>query len=383
MSKSPTSHPDVSPCGQDLFAGTSYRMLRHLASGGMAEIYEVTHRKLGRRLAAKVLHARFASDPSLVDRMRVEAQVLGRMRHANVVAIMGFGTTSDQRPFVVMEYLTGHTLDHELIIKGHLSVSESVALALQLLSALYATHELGIVHRDIKPSNLFLVTAPKGERILKVLDFGIARVMPGTSDDAPEPIEVRTASGVVMGTPRYVSPEGAQGLRVDGRADLYAAALMLYAMLTGRGPFDDVVRDTAVLAAHAHREPPPPSSFGVQAIPPALEAVVLTALRKAPNERYQTAAEFRNELERVNASLLCPTALQLTNVVAALPPSNNALPPEDIDEPPPSPIEAANAHRTRSVTRESTARWVPRTIGIFLLSGLVVSLLIAYLERFL
>lgn len=150
-------------------------MVRHLASGGMAEIYQVAHRKLGRLLAAKVLHSRLASDPMLVDRMRVEAQVLGRMRHANIVAILGFGTTSDQRPFVVMEQLIGHTLEQELRTNGHLPISESVSLALQLLSALCATHALGIVHRDIKPSNLFLSTTPSGERTLKVLDFGIAK----------------------------------------------------------------------------------------------------------------------------------------------------------------------------------------------------------------
>lgn len=284
----------------------------------MGEVFLVKHHQLGRTLAAKVLHARLAENPMLVERARIEAQSLARLRHANIVAVSGFGYTKDNRPFIVMEHLRGRTLGEELIAVGHMPVLEAVKFTTQLLSALGAAHELGIVHRDIKPSNIFICDAHADERILKVLDFGVARVLPDASAQAPRPPAVPTDSGVLLGTPRYLSPEGALGQRVDARADLYAAALMLFYMVTGRGPFDEIARDTAVLAAHVYKNPPLPSLVAPQPIRPELDAILLKALRKDPAERYQSVAEFKKALERFTSMLVCPSALQETALIGDL-----------------------------------------------------------------
>jgi serine/threonine-protein kinase len=292
--------------GADPFEGTPYRVRMPLGAGGMGEVFLVEHTQLGREFVAKVLHARLASDARLVDRMRVEAQSLGRLNHPHIVQITGFGTTRDKRPFLVMEWLRGHTLTAELATFGQLHAKEAIRLAGQLLSALTAAHAIGVVHRDIKPDNLFLTIDADGTKNLKVLDFGVARVMPDAPDSAPNPLAVPTGTGVVVGTPRFVSPEGAMGQRVDGRADLYAAALVLYTMVAGRGPFDDLEGDQRLLSAHALDDPPPPSQYTSPPAPSLLDAAILKGLSKNPSERFQTAIEFKNEIDRISDNLHRP-----------------------------------------------------------------------------
>lgn len=352
----------------DVFEGTPYRTVTRLAAGGMGEVFLVTHAQLGRTLAAKVLHARLAADPRLIERARIEAQSLARLRHANIVAVSGFGYTKDNRPYIIMEHLRGRTLGEEVMAIGHMPVLEAVRFTSQLLSALAAAHELGVVHRDIKPSNIFLCDAVDGERTLKVLDFGVVRVLPDASEQAPEPLAVPTDSGVLMGTPRYLSPEGALGQRVDGRADLYAAALMLYYMLTGRGPFDEISRDTAVLVAHAYQNPPAPSLFAKQAIRPELDVILLKALRKDPVDRFQTAVEFKQALDRFAAMLLCPPALQETALIGDL------AKPGELSQPGPPQSSAPSA------AKKPTAL-LPRAIALFILFGLLMAAIIAWTER--
>ena len=291
----------------DPFVGTQYRAVARLGAGGMGEVFLIEQVKLGTTFAAKLLHKQHCKDNRLLERLRIEAESLGGLRHANIVTVYDFARTKDKRPFVVMEYLKGRTLDEDLAIRGPMPVLEALEMASQLLSALNAAHELGIVHRDVKPSNLFVCDATDGgPRILKILDFGVARVLPNASPNAPEPLATPTATGLVIGTPRYVSPEGALGERVDIRADIYAAALMLFIMLTGRGPFDELNRDTAMLSAHAYLEPPPPSKFSKQTIEPELDAIVLKGLMKGAGERYQTARDFKQTIDRYLAKLCCP-----------------------------------------------------------------------------
>ena len=382
----PSSNPRApanSVLGEDLFDGTPYRALTRLASGGMGEVYLVTHRQLGRNLAAKVLHAHLASDPRVVDRARVEAQSLARLHHANVVAVSGFGTTKDQRPFIVMEYLRGRTLDEELKAVGALPLLEAVQFTIELLSALAAAHALGIVHRDIKPRNLFLCNPHDGKRVLKVLDFGIARILPDASEEAPARLAVPTDSGVLVGTPKYLSPEGALGRRVDARADLYAAALMLYGMLTGRGPFDELERDTAFLKAHAYREPPVPSSRSSQPIPPELDAIVLRALRKDPDGRFQSADEFKLALERFKAIQLCPPALKATAVLGALSTHDESRVAEDAKASAMRLVQVASADALRGSNEAQEKERFPYglAIALFLICGLVMAAVVAILEN--
>ncbi len=283
----------------DPFEGTPYRLERPLARGGMGQVFLVEHRQLGRQLVAKILKDQLSGDPQLVDRFRIEAQSLGRLRHPNIVSIFGFGTTRDNRPFLVTEYLQGRTIAHELASGTVFTVHEAIRYARETLAALAAAHELGIVHRDIKPENLFIQQQPNGSTQIKVLDFGLARVIPGVSSRAPQPLVLPTDTGVVFGTPHYVSPEGALGQHVDHRADIYGVGLVLYTMLARQGPFDHANSKIAAMTAHLTEEPLAPSKVAKILIPPALDAIVLKALEKDPESRIQTAKEFEELLSEV------------------------------------------------------------------------------------
>ncbi len=315
----------------DIFAGTSYRFVSRIGAGGMGEVFVVEHRELGRDFVAKVLHAEFASDPRIVDRMRVERQALGRLNHPNVVSVVDSATLKDGRPFFVMERLRGQTLAEELRERGKLPVYEAVHFACELLSALAATHQIGIVHRDIKPANLFICTLANGSRCLKVLDFGIARVLPDAPAAAPLPLVLPTDVGVMMGTPRFASPEAAVGQRVDTRADVYAAALMLYLMLAGRGPFDHRAGAASVMAAHVSDDPAPPSKYAAEPVPYPLDKAVLRGLRKNPAERFQSAGDFQSELEGTVALLRKPLGWVETTL---FPPDRPSAPTHNAPVPP-------------------------------------------------
>jgi serine/threonine protein kinase len=245
----------------------------------MGELIVAEHVELGREFVVKLLHQRLAFDPQLVDRLRVEAQSLGRLSHPNVVSVVGFGHAADGRPYIAMEYLRGRTLSEELGIR-RFPTAEAVFYARRILSALGAAHAIGIIHRDIKPDNIMLAERPEGI-VLKVLDFGMARVLPGVSTAAPSPLSYPTDTGVVVGTPRFVSPEAARGEEVDARADLYSAGLVLFVMLAGRGPFDHLKGTDRLLSAQAEIEPEPPSRFADVPIPAELDAVVLNASSSA------------------------------------------------------------------------------------------------------
>jgi serine/threonine-protein kinase len=160
----------------EVLTSTPYRPIRLLGRGGMGEVHLIEHRFLGARFALKIPRAELATDPQLADRMRIEAQAAARLRHPNIVEIVDFWIASDGRPCVVMEYLRGHTLRNELSVRGRLGIDETLEFSSQALSALAAAHRVGVVHRDIKPDNLFLQEMASGARVLKVLDFGVARV---------------------------------------------------------------------------------------------------------------------------------------------------------------------------------------------------------------
>lgn len=264
-----------------LLVGTPYRALRFLGRGGMGEVWVVEHQTLRRRFALKILRSRFKR---FADRMRVEAETMGRLSHPNVVDVIDFWVADDGRACVVMELLHGRTLWDELAERVRLPVSEALPIARQTLSALAAAHAIGVVHRDIKPENLFLHQAPGAGRVLKVLDFGMARILPQRPDGGPQPPEVPTATGAIVGSPRFMSPEGGRGERVDARADLFSVGVILYVMLVGQGPYD---YDT---------HPQAPSHALGQQLRAGLDDLVLRSIREVPAERYQTAEEFLREL---------------------------------------------------------------------------------------
>jgi serine/threonine-protein kinase len=281
----PIEPPAESP--EPLLEGRPYRLVELVGRGGMGSVYVVEHRLLQKRFALKVPH-RFYARPAFADRMRVEAQAIARLSHPNVVEVVDFWTVRDH-PCIVLELLTGGTLAQELVERRRLPVPEAVELAVQALAALAAAHALGIVHRDIKPENLYLHREREGERVLKVLDFGLARILPEAVATAPAPLSVPTQTGTRLGSPAFMSPEALRGEHVGPAADLYSLGLVLYTMLAGHGPFD--------------RGPTlEPQSHHVPGLPRALDRAVLRALEAAPEQRFADASEFREALRSIPTS---------------------------------------------------------------------------------
>jgi eukaryotic-like serine/threonine-protein kinase len=275
-----------------LFDGR-YRILRKLGSGGMANVYLAEDEELGRRVAIKILNERYAGDDLFIERFRREAKSAAGLSHPNIVSIYDRGE-AEGTYYIAMEVIEGRSLKELIMTHGALPVHTAIGYAKQLLEALRFAHRHGIIHRDIKPHNV-LVSADQqvkaNEPRLKVTDFGIARH--GASQ--------MTEAGSIMGTAQYLSPEQARGAPVTAASDLYAAGVVLYEMLTGKVPFTG---DSAIEIAmkHVNELPKPPSSLRPE-IPPELDQIVLRALAKDPEDRYQTAEEFIEDLERVEAGL--------------------------------------------------------------------------------
>jgi serine/threonine protein kinase len=212
----------------DPLAGTSFRTLRKLGEGSMGLVVEAENRALGTVVVIKLLHAALSIRADYVDRLRLEAQALARLRHPNLVIVTDFSVTPAGVPFFVMERLFGRTVEDERRVRGALPLREAIAIVRQALAGLAAVHAAGIVHRDIKSANLFLCDADAaGLRVVKVLDFGIAKVLSSApAGRAPQPLRFPTAEGTTVGTPRCLSPEQACGGPVDGRTDIYAAGVL-------------------------------------------------------------------------------------------------------------------------------------------------------------
>ena len=257
-----------------------YEVRARLGSGGMAEVYLAHDRQLGRDIALKVLHRRFARDTQFVERFKREAQAAAGLQHPNVVGIYDRGE-HDGTYYIAMEYLPGRTLREVLDADAPLDQERAIETGLQILRAASFAHRNGIVHRDFKPHNV--MCGPDGG--LKVTDFGIARA--GASE--------MTETGSIMGTAQYLSPEQAQGQPVDAASDIYSIGVMLYEMLAGQVPFGG---DSAVAIALRHvSDPPPPLRELRPDVHPALEAAVARALQKDPAGRYGSAEEFAAALE--------------------------------------------------------------------------------------
>ncbi len=266
----------------------------------MGEVIEAEHRALGKTVVVKLLQRDLARRPDLVDRMRLEGQTLARLEHENLVAVIDLQVTLEGRPYLVMERLRGRTLREELELRGALPAAEAIDLARQALAGLGAAHEVGIVHRDVTLANLFLCDPRPGavRRALKVLDFGLAKVVSGAGGRAPRPLSTSTEEGVTMGTPRFFSPEQAAGDPVDARADIYAMGIVLYTMVAGRGPFADLIAVEDLLEAHLTLTPPSPSIHAPSPLPEGLDEVIARAMAKRPDDRFPDAKSFDSALDR-------------------------------------------------------------------------------------
>lgn len=285
-----------------------YRVIRELGRGGMGEVFLAEHTNLGTQCVIKMMHPNLAQKKNLVDRMRLEAQALARLNHPNIVRVTDFDKTSEGRPFFVMEYMPGKSLQEEVEERGgYLPVVGAIAIVRQALAGLDAAHNAGLVHRDIKLDNLFVCdgAGDYAARLVKVLDFGVAKVVTDTGE-SPAPLAIPTGTGVVVGTPRFFAPEQARGKGIDHRVDIYAIGLVLYSLLAGRGPFDEHKNITDMAKAHVYQKPVPPSTHATQAVPAELDRVVLKCIEKNPDMRYQSAAELALTLEQVAMAAMRP-----------------------------------------------------------------------------
>ncbi|WP_366246783.1 Stk1 family PASTA domain-containing Ser/Thr kinase [Cellulomonas sp. 73-145] len=279
--------------GTRILAGR-YEVGELIGRGGMAEVHIGHDRRLGRTVAIKILRSDLARDPSFQNRFRREAQAAASLNHPAIVAVYDTGEDVVTEPtglvahvpFIVMEYVEGHTVRDILRDGAAVPIEEAVEITAGVLSALEYSHHAGIVHRDIKPANVMLT--PTGA--VKVMDFGIARAV---ADSAA----TMTQTQAVIGTAQYLSPEQARGEQVDTRSDLYSTGCLLFELLTGRPPFTG---DSPVAVAYQHvRENPPAPSDIASDVPDTLDRITLKALAKERDDRYQTAGEFRADLEAV------------------------------------------------------------------------------------
>ena len=344
-----------------LFDGR-YRIQRKLGAGGMADVYLAEDQELGRRVAIKILNARHGNDDQFIERFRREAKNAAALNHPNIVSIYDRGEAEDTY-YIAMEFLDGRTLKELVVSRGAAPINVAIEYARQILSALRFAHRHGIVHRDIKPHNVLV----DGEGRVKVTDFGIARA--GTSQ--------MTETGSIVGTAQYLSPEQARGGEVDQRSDLYSLGIVLYELLTGKTPFDGET-PVEIAMKHLSNTPKPPSQLRPD-VPRELDMVVMRALAKNPDDRYQSADEMEADLERVArgarvAAATVDTATQVMSrpataaavsataaTMIAAPPAAAAPPPAVVEE---EIVEEGGGHE-RS--------WWPWLVAI----GFVVAALIA------
>ncbi|GGR34213.1 protein kinase [Streptomyces netropsis] len=273
--------------------GGRYQLRDLLGEGGMASVHLAYDSVLDRQVAIKTLHTELGREASFRERFRREAQSVAKLTHTNIVSVFDTGEDDldgSTMPYIVMEYVEGQplrsVLDADVRQYGAMPADKALKITADVLAALEVSHEMGLVHRDIKPGNVMMTK----RNVVKVMDFGIARAMQSG-------VTSMTQTGMVVGTPQYLSPEQALGRGVDARSDLYSTGIMLFELLTGRLPFD-ADSPLAIAYAHVQEEPVAPSTIN-SSIPPAVDALVARALKKNPNERFPSAESMRDECARV------------------------------------------------------------------------------------
>jgi serine/threonine-protein kinase len=337
------------PAGQ-LIPGTVYKVLRHIATGGMGTVYDVEDTTVGRKYVLKTLHPELGDRQDLTRRMIKEARALAQLHHPNIVEVYTAGMTADQLrlPYYVMERLDGQSLRTVLEKRKSLELQHAYEIAVDLCDALDCAHEKQIIHRDVKPDNIFLHRMRNGATVTKLLDFGIMRVLDAKGETA----------GRFLGTLRYAAPEQLRGDNIGPHTDIYAVGLVIYEMLSGRGPFDEEKDLHMIGKAHLTRAAPPLSSFAKVPLPPALEEIVARTLAKDPRARPRDAFSLAKELRELAQKLRAPAAPSMSatsrptavNVLAPLesraavasgaPPASST----DPDPEPKTPLVAQNGH---------------------------------------
>ncbi|GAA4553750.1 protein kinase domain-containing protein [Streptomyces collinus] len=352
--------------GRALASGR-YQLRDLLGQGGMASVHLAYDSVLDRQVAIKTLHTDLGREQAFRERFRREAQSVAKLTHTNIVSVFDTGEdTLDgmTTPYIVMEYVEGRplgsVLDEDVRQQGAMPADKALKITADVLAALEISHEMGLVHRDIKPGNVMMTK----RAVVKVMDFGIARAMQSG-------VTSMTQTGMVVGTPQYLSPEQALGRGVDARSDLYSVGIMLFQLVTGRLPFE-ADSPLAIAYAHVQEEPPVPSSIN-RALPPAVDALIARALKKNPNERFPSAEAMRDECLRVAASVQAapPSIVPGTQAPSGAGVGSAVFPPVDQATPAPSgqvqtpyqPTPPPNPYGTPAPTGPSPAYGYPQQGG--------------------
>jgi serine/threonine-protein kinase len=302
-----------------------YRLVERLGQGGMGTVYRAVHTLMDKPVAVKILRAELASDSEAVARFHREARSASRLDHDHCIRVTDFGQSDDGRLYLVMELLDGESLGH-ITRRGRVPPTRAAAIGVAIAEALAHAHEQGIIHRDLKPDNVFLARRARGRELVKVLDFGLAKL---ASDSALGPSITR--DGTVFGTPEYMAPEQAEGEKLDGRTDVYALGVILYQLLTGEVPFR-TQSFVALLTKQVTEAPLAPRERAPDAgIPLGLEAIVLRCLAKKRNDRYSTAQEL--------ADALAPFAAGDASGMMLLPTRGETSGARPLPSPPPTVVE--------------------------------------------
>ena len=322
-----------------------YEAVRLLGEGGMGKVYLARQLDLGRQVVVKVMHDEVAADPKFRDRFQRETLLMARFAHPYAVSL--FDASITDGPCIVMEYIRGVNLETLLQKNGRLNYARVGRLVSQLCEVLQAAHEQGLIHRDLKPANLMIVDHDSPREKVKVMDFGLAKLL-----DAADIKDYRASSAeFAVGTPGYINPEQVRGDDVDHRGDIYSVGVMLYELLTGRLPFIGP-SSMDLMLAHATEMPPRFGDLGLGIeIPEPIEAVIFTCLEKNPNDRPQTAAELAEMYEAAVTMAQSGQAMAM----AAPPPPAKAAGPALVTDP-----------NTLSFTMEA---WMPESIAIMKLRG--------------
>ena len=314
-----TESQDVQPLRVGTVLDGRYRIDAVLGSGAMGCVYRGEHLGIGRTVAIKVLRSDLGRSHDATQRFKREALASGRLEHPNIVGVSDFGVLEDGSSFLVMEALAGESLGDRLEREQRIPWREAVELMREILRGLHHAHQRGVVHRDIKPDNIFL-TSQDGRGGVKLLDFGIAKLVAGTAED---PASTRT--GMTIGTPTYLSPEQAVGGEITPATDLYSATVVLFEMLAGRAPFEEADL-VATMIAHISKQPPALADVAPEiGFPPQLEVIVQRGLQKLPGDRIASAREYLEMLDaieapvpRVSARVSAPYEVALIDTSPAL-----------------------------------------------------------------